>query len=140
MKYLLDTCVISELMKNKPEKNVIDWIENYDEDLLYISVLTIGEIQKGISKLKNKKRKNKIQFWLDNDLRERFADRILPIDIDTALTWGIIEGESEAIGLPIPVIDGLIGATAITHNLTIITRNEKDILPTGARILNLWKL
>ena len=140
MKYLLDTCVISELVKNKPEKKVVRWVEGCDEELLYLSVLTIGEIQKGIAKLKDKNRKNNIQRWLDSDLRKRFTERILPIDEDTVLTWGVVQGEAELIGLQIPTIDGLIGATAITHNLTVVTRNEKDIALTGARILNPWNL
>lgn len=140
MKYLLDTCVISELVKNKPERKVVRWVEDCDEELLYLSVLTIGEIQKGIAKLKDKNRKNNIQRWLDSDLRERFTERILPIDEDTVLTWGVVQGESELIGLQIPTIDGLVGATAITHNLTVVTRNEKDIALSGARILNPWNL
>lgn len=140
MKYLLDTCVISELVKNKPEKKVIKWVEDCDEELLYLSVLTIGEIQKGIAKLKDENRKNNIQRWLDSDLRERFTERILPIDEETVLTWGVVQGESELIGLQIPTIDGLIGATAITHNLTVVTRNEKDIALSGARTLNPWNL
>ena len=140
MKYILDTCVLSELVKNRPEKKVQKWIEECDEELLYLSVLTIGEIQKGIVRLKDKTKRNTIQRWLDSDLRERFAERILPIDEDTILTWGIMQGESEVKGLPIPTIDGLIGATALTHNLTVVTRDEKDIARTGARVLNPWKL
>jgi predicted nucleic acid-binding protein len=140
LKYLLDTCAISELIKNRPNKRVVKWIEECNEDNIYLSVLTIGEIQKGITKLEDKRRKVKIQIWLDSDLKARFADRILPISEDVVLTWGVLEGEAELKGRPIPVIDALIGATALTYNLTVVTRNVEDINPTGARILNPWIL
>jgi predicted nucleic acid-binding protein len=140
LKYLLDTCAISELVKNRPHKRVVKWIEECNEDNIFLSVLTIGEIQKGITKLEDKRRKVKIQKWLDSDLKARFADRILPISEDVALTWGVLEGEAELKGRPIPAIDALIGATALTYNLTVVTRNIEDIIPTGARILNPWTL
>jgi len=138
VRYLLDTCVISELVKPKPNTNVVEWVEKCDEDSVFISVLTLGEIQKGISKLADEHKRNGIQRWLDTELRERFSDRILPISEDIALTWGMTEGEAEAKGSPIPAIDGLIGATAIAHNLTVVTRNVNDIAATGARVLNVW--
>ncbi len=138
MKYLLDTCAISELVKKHPDEKIGQWIKECDEDTVFISVLTLGEIQKGISKLDDNRRRIKIQKWLDSDLRKRFAERILPVSLEVALTWGVIEGESANNGRPLPVIDALIGATAVTHNLTVVTRNERDIRGTGARILNLW--
>jgi len=138
MRYLLDTCVISELVKKKPDAAVIEWVEAEDEELLFLSVLTIGEIQKGIAKLKDSARKATIQRWLDTDLRERFAERIVPVSENVALTWGLIQGEAEAKGTPIASIDALIGATAIEHNLAVVTRNENDIRPTGARMINPW--
>lgn len=140
MKYLLDTCTISELVKGHPHKNVVDWVSECDEDSVFLSVLTLGEIQKGVVKLRDERRRNKIQRWLDVDLKERFAERLLPVSGEVALTWGIIEGEAEAKGKPIPVIDGLIGATALTYNLTVVTRNIEDISPSGARVLNPWVL
>ena len=140
MKYLLDTCVISELAKKSAHPKVIEWITACNEDLLFLSVLTIGEIQKGISKIKDLKKKNKIQLWLDSDLKERFSNKILPISEEVALTWGIVQGEAESKGNTIPAIDGLMGATAIVHNLIAVTRNELDIKKTGARVLNPWKL
>ncbi|HPQ41537.1 MAG TPA: type II toxin-antitoxin system VapC family toxin [bacterium] len=140
MKYLLDTCAISELVKVQPNKSVVQWIEGCDEDSIYISVLTLGEIQKGISKLSDERRRVKIQQWLDTDLRNRFENRILEITEDVALTWGDIEGRAESRGMPVPVIDGLIGATAVAHNLTVITRNVADIEITGARVLNVWNI
>lgn len=140
MKYLLDTCLISELIKSRPDKKVLKWVEGCDEEAFFLSVMTIGEIQKGIAKIKDKNRKSIIQRWLDHELRDRFVDRILLITEGVALAWGIIQGEAECKGNSIPAIDGLIGATAIAHNLTVVTRNEKDIAKTGARILNPWDL
>lgn len=140
MKYLLDTCTISELVKSRPNKKLVDWVDECDEDSVFLSVLTLGEIQKGIVKLKDERRRNKIQHWLDVDVKERFTERLLAVSEEVALTWGIIEGEAESKGTPIPVIDGLIGATALTYNLTVVTRNVDDILLSGARILNPWEL
>ncbi len=140
MKYLLDTCAISELVKRKPSKKVLQWIQGCDEDAIYLSVLTIGEIQKGIAKLADSKRKALIQQWLDHDLHNRFVGRIIPISEEIAATWGLIMAEAEKKGKPIPSIDSLIGATAIAHNLTIVTRNTEDLAGTGARLLNPWDL
>ena len=140
MKYLLDTCAISELVKKKPSKKVLQWIQGCDEDAIYLSVLTIGEIQKGIAKLADSKRKAKIQQWLDHDLHNRFAGRIIPITEEVATTWGLIMAETEAKGTPLPSIDSLIAATAIAHNLTVITRNTEDMAGTGVRVLNPWGL
>jgi predicted nucleic acid-binding protein len=104
-----------------------------------LSVLTLGEIQKGISGLANSSRKIMLQSWLDTDLRQRFSDRVLPVTEDVALTWGILHGTMEAKGRPLPTIDGLLGATALAYNLTIVTRNDRDIERTGVRLFNPWK-
>lgn len=138
MKYLLDTCLVSELVRKKPSPKVVKWVEDCDEELTFLSVLTMGEIQKGISRLEDKKRRSALQMWLDSDLRIRFGERILSINQDIAQTWGVLQGEAESKGIAIPSIDGLIGATAITHNLTVVTRNVSDIFKTGAKILNPW--
>ena len=138
MRYLLDTCVISELAKAAPNTGVVRWIEDRDEETVFLSVLTLGEIQKGIAKLPNGKRKNAIQRWLDVDLRQRFSERLLPIDEEVALAWGLIQGDAERRGKPIPAIAGLIGATAIAKNLIVVTRDDRDIQRTGARVLNPW--
>ena len=139
MRYLLDTCVLSELVKATPNANVVAWLEACDEESMCLSVLTIGEIQKGIAKLTESKRRVDIQRWLDSDLRGRFGGRILPIDQEVALTWGLIQGEAERQGVSIPTIDGLLGATAAAHNLTVVTRDE-HIGRTGVRILNPWAM
>lgn len=140
MNYLADTCVVSELIKVRPNASVVKWIEGCDEDTLFLSVLTIGEIQKGIAKLSDASRRNTLQHWLDGDLRDRFAGRILHVSEEVACTWGIIQAAAEREGVPIPSIDGLICATAITHNLTLVTHNIKDMVRTGVRVLDPWIL
>lgn len=138
MRFLLDTCVISEMAKPIPRKAVLDWIAGCDEHHLYLSVLTLGEIQKGIARLPDGRRKATIQQWLDRELRGRFAERILPISDEVAVIWGLISGEASGKGKSLPVVDGLLAATAITHNLTLATRNEDDVSHTGVRIFNPW--
>lgn len=139
MRFLLDTCVLSEMIKPRPNRHVTAWLSECDENALFLSVLTLGEIQKGIAKLPGGVRKNAIQHWLDNDLRERFADRILAISAEVALTWGTVAGDAEKQGKPLPSIDGLLAATALAHNLTLVTRNENDMRRTGVRLFNPWE-
>ncbi|MGA1823933.1 MAG: type II toxin-antitoxin system VapC family toxin [bacterium] len=139
MKYLLDTCVISELVKIKPNRNVLDWINSCEEDFFHLSVLTIGEIQKGISKLPESKKKDKLQSWLDSELKERFAGKILNINAEIAKIWGNIQGIAEKKGKMIPAIDALIAATGIYYRLTIVTRNVTDLDNSGASLFNPWE-
>lgn len=140
MNYLLDTCVLSELIKPKPNQNVITWISDIDERCLYISVLTIGEIHKGIEKLLESKKKENLHEWVNFDLRERFNNKILDIDIHTATTWGKVQAQSELMGKTLPSIDGLIACTGITHDLTIATRNTKDMKVSGVSLVDPWEL
>ncbi|TKC96461.1 type II toxin-antitoxin system VapC family toxin [Polyangium fumosum] len=138
MKYLLDTCVLSEFAKPRPNPNVLAWLEERDEAALFLSVLTLGELQKGIEKLPNSRRKTALQEWLDHDMRERFAGRLLDVTEEIALTWGRLQGEVERRGQTLPVIDALVGATALAHGLVVVTRNETDIGRTGVRIIDPW--
>lgn len=138
MKYLLDTNVISELVKKEPNPGVLNWIDERDEAALFLSVITFGELQKGICKLSDKSRTERLQAWVDRDLTNRFEGRILPLDLDIFLTWGKIQGESKKSGTPLPVMDSLIAATAIAHNLTVVTRNVKDIERCQASVYNPW--
>jgi len=139
MKYLLDTCVISEIISPKPSPKVTKWIKNEDEINFFISVLTIGELHKGIEKLDQSKRKEDLHNWVENDLKERFLTRIIDIDIETAMVWGKIQGTTERVGKPMPAIDSLIAATGITHHLTVVTRNTSDMKESGAALLNPWE-
>lgn len=139
MKYLLDTCTISELTKIKPAKKVVSWITNNDEANYYLCSLTFGELYKGVSKLPDSKKRKKLFLWIEHDLKERFAGKILDIDLMVARTWGEIQGASEAAGSPMPAIDSLIAATGLTHDLTVVTRNITDMQQSGVSLLNPWK-
>jgi toxin FitB len=136
--FLLDTNVISELVKAKPEPKVTKWIETTDETLLYLSVLTLGEIRKGIASLFPSARRVTLEAWLDHDLALRFSDRILPIDQQVADRWGRIAGSAAAKKSPLPVIDGLFAATAQHHNLILVTRNTRDIAAAGVPAFDPW--
>ncbi len=136
--FLLDTNVISELVRPRPEPNVTNWIEATNETLLYLSVLTLGEVRKGIASLRNTSRRVALEAWLDSDLALRFANRILPVDQSVADRWGRIAAQSAAQGSPLSVIDGLLAATALDHNLTLVTRNVKDVAVTGVPLFNPW--
>jgi predicted nucleic acid-binding protein len=113
MKYLLDTCVISELIKKTPNKNVLSWLQNEEESNLYLSTLTFGEIQKGIEKAPDEIRKRKLKNWLEEDLKKRFQGKIIPIDLHVAIKWGEIQGIAEKLGKTMPTIDGLIAVSAL---------------------------
>ena len=139
MKYLLDTCLISELVKKEPNPAVVNWLDGQDEQKLFLSVLNLGELQKGISKLPGGAKKDELQAWVALDLVERFTGRILEIDLETALSWGKLQGEAEQAGEKLPVMDALIAATAAAHGLVVVTRNVKDMERCGARVCNPWE-
>ncbi len=138
MNFLLDTCLISELVKKTPDPSVSAWLDRQDEMNFYLSVLTLGELNKGIAKLPAGERRDKLQHWLDNDLAERFAGRVLPIDLEVARAWGSILGEGSRSGINLPVVDALIAATAVVHGLTVVTRNTGDLVRCRAEVYNPW--
>ncbi|MDH5433331.1 MAG: type II toxin-antitoxin system VapC family toxin [Gammaproteobacteria bacterium] len=140
MSYLLDTCVISELFKPKPNQNLTKWIESQEEYELYVSVLTFGEIEKGIEKVSDENRKEKIKLWVEEDLKNRFEGRIIPLDLDIAIQWGRIQGSAEQTGKPMPAIDGLIAASGLAYDLVVVTRNTKDMQQSGVQLLDPWEL
>ena len=137
MKYLLDTCVVSELTKPVPEKKVLDWMNAAPSEVLLLSVVTIAEIRKGLTKLPDSRRKEDLTVWL-NALVERYQERVLPIDLAVADNWGLIQGNAEIAGNPMSTIDGLIAATAYTHNLTVVTRHVSDFGPAHVPTINPW--
>lgn len=139
MKYLLDTNAISELIAKQPNQQVVRWIDALDTNSVYLSVITIGELRKGIEKLADSQRKDTLNTWLTDDLLVRFGDRVLTVDVDVMLTWGELTGRMERIGRPLPAIDSLIAAQAIHHNCSLVTRNEDDFTDTGVTVLNPWK-
>lgn len=123
MKYLIDTNVLSEVVKKKPNAQVLDWFQELPDSALYLSVLTVGELRKGIDKLPLSKRRQGLVNWLENDLRNWFGKRILSIDVALAESWGSLLAKADR---PLPAIDSLIAATAVWHGCVLVTRNVKD--------------
>jgi len=139
MNYLLDTNVISELISKRSNKKVVEWLDRLDSNTIYLSVITIGEIRKGIEKLPPSKRKERIKEWLEGDLLLRFQGRILEITTEVMLIWGELTRRLEKEGRPITAIDSLIAAIALQGNYRLVTRNEHDFQYTGVTIINPWK-
>ena len=137
--FLLDTNVISELVRPKPEPRVMEWVEAADEGLLYLSVLTLGEIRKGVAGPAQGKRRTHLETWLEVDLQTRFAGRIVPIDSAIADRWGLISSEAKRKGKALSVIHGLLAATALHQNLTVVTRNASDFMNTQVQVVNPWE-
>jgi len=138
VRFLLDTCVISELVKPRPDDKVVHWVDSLNELDLFLSALTLGELKKGISKLDESVRKKDLLLWLKVDLVARFAGRVIPIDADVAMAWGLMQGAAERDGMKLPVIDALIAASAQVHHLTVSTRNVVDFERCGVRVFNPW--
>lgn len=137
--FLLDTNCISEIVRLKPEPRVIDWMEAVDESLLYLSVLTLGEIRKGVAGLPQSKRRTHLESWLELELRARFSGRILSIDGLVADRWGLLAAPAKRTGKALSTIDGLLAATALCHNLTLVSRNIRDYTNTQVPVLNPWE-
>lgn len=138
MSYLADTNAVSEFKKKTPNQNVLDWFAAQTEESLFLSVITIGEIEKGIAKILDPGGKAGYETWLNN-LIVRFDQRILPISIKVARRWGELYGMLQRTGRVLPNWDSLIAATALEYDLTIVTRNQSDFAQTGVKILNIWE-
>ena len=138
MSWLLDTCALSEYAKKSPAPEVIAWLDEQDETSLFISVITLGEIEKGILKLRkaDPRRSQKLTAWLGK-VEQRFAGRILPLDAAALHVWAQIAAQAELAGQPLPVMDGLLMATAQCHGLTVVTRNVQDFMPYP-QVFNPW--
>ena len=136
--FLLDTNCISELIRANPDPLVLAWIQAAREDLLFLSVLTLGEIRKGVAGLSQGKRRAQLEAWLELDLQARFAGRVLAIDSQIADRWGLLTADAKRRGKPLSAIDGLLAATALHHNLTIVSRNVSDFTPAHVPVLNPW--
>lgn len=139
MKCLLDTCVVSELVARQPNQKVVEFVDTLDSDDVYLSVITVGEITKGIEKLSKSKRKWELRTWLREDLLIRFDGEIVPLDADVLMEWGALSARMESSGRTMPAIDSLIAATALTHQFKLVTRNADDFEGTGVEIVNPWK-
>ena len=138
MAYLLDTCAIFEMVAVKPNAKVLSWFEHQAEETLFISVITSGEIQKGINQLETGKRKLKIEAWFFDELVPNFQGRIIDLDEKIMATWARMIAEYKRKGIVRPSFDSLIEATALHHNLILVTRNEKNFPNSNVSILNLW--
>jgi predicted nucleic acid-binding protein len=138
MSYLIDTCCILELVKKKPNPNVLKWFADQDEISMYLSVITFGELRKGIEKLPDSKKKKELNQWVKEDLNHRFKNRVLNINMEEVNRWGKILATAEKNGKPLPAIDSLIAATAQVHDLTVVTRNTQDMEGSGVEVINPW--
>ena len=137
--YLLDTNCISEMVRLKPDPQVMRWMEAMDEGLVYLSVLTLGEIRKGLAGLAQGRRRAQLETWLEVELPTRFRERVLPIDTAVADRWGLLSAQAKNRGAPLPIIDGLLAATALHYNLTVVSRNTNDFRHAQVEVLNPWK-
>ena len=139
MNYLLDTNVVSELVAQHPDPNVIQWVDSVDPASLYLSVITIGEIKKGIEKQPDSRRRSLLIEWLEQDLLVRFGEHVLPIDISIILAWGRLLAELETKGRPLPAIDSWLAATALQFGFTLVTGNISDFAAADIDLLNPWE-
>jgi len=138
LNYLFDTNVLSELTAKNPDANVVVWVESIDQENIFLSVVAIGELKKGIEKLPGSRKKKDLISWLENDLLIRFRERIIPLDLPVMLVWGTMVAELEKAGTPLPAIDSLLAASASQRGLTLVTRNTKDFEPAGIPLINPW--
>lgn len=136
MSYLLDTNVLSELRRKQPNAGVVAWVQARPASTLYISVLTLGEIRKGIASLGESPKQLVLLDWLEVDLPNFFTGRILPITGAVADRWGLLQAQAQR---PVPAIDSLLAATALAHGMQLVTRNEKDFAYSGLQVINPWQ-
>jgi predicted nucleic acid-binding protein len=138
--YLVDTNIPSELTREKPDARVVEFLRNVDKEGVFLSVTTIGEICKGIATLPVSQRRAKLQDWLDIDVRSWFAGRIFPVTEAVAERWGHLAATAKQRGVTLAVVDGVMAATALHHDLTLVTRNVKDFEGLGIDISNPWEI
>lgn len=138
MRYLLDTNVLAEPAKPRPDSGVTAWLRSQSPLDLALSVLTLGEVQKGVSLLAAGAKRDALETWLRAELPRQFTGRLLPVDEQVALEWGRLAAEGRRAGRELPVIDGLLLATCAANGLTLVTRNERDCADRGVPILNPW--
>ncbi len=136
MKYILDTNIISELIKTNPNQKVLHFLNTIQEKDIYLSSITIGEIYFGIQKLPYGKKQTKLLSWVEEQLLPRFHNKVIVIDTDVMLQWAILTNTLKTKGTPLPIMDSLIGATCLAKKFTLITRNEKDFKNINIQIIN----
>jgi len=136
--FLLDTNVISEWVKPRPEPRVVAWLADVDEDRVFISVVTVAELRHGIERLPAGRRRERLDEWLRDALSERFEGRVLPIDAAVANAWGILVAQRARGGRPIGTMDAFVAATADVHGLTLVTRNAADFRSSVKSVFDPW--
>ena len=139
MSFLLDTNILSEWVKPRPDQGVIAWLEGVDEDRVFISVVTLAELRHGTERMDHGAHRKRLEEWLSHELPARFEERILTIDGSVADAWGVIVAHHEAIGSPIGPMDAFIAATARVHGLTVVTRNVSDFKSSVEHVLDPWR-
>ena len=137
--FLLDTNIPSETIKLRPDLRVARWLDQQASGTLYLSVVTVGELRRGFVMAPDPKRRARLEHWLENDIFGWFSQRILPVTREIADRWGEIDGVCQQIGTPANTADGLIAATALIHNLTVVTRNVRDFANLGVPLFNPWE-
>lgn len=135
MSYLLDTNVLCELARIRPSERVLEWFRRTPDTALHLSVLSLGEVRRGVERLAAGPRRERLRGWLERDLPARFAERLLPVTADVADRWGRLLAEA---GRPAPAVDSLLAATALHHDLRFVTRNERDFRFAGLVVVNPW--
>lgn len=138
MKYLLDTSVISELISQRPNPSVVDFVDSLAQEDMYLSVITIGEITRSIQKVYPPQRKTVLEAWLQEQLLARFDGHILSLDTNIMTHWGVIYARLEGIDIHMPAIDSLLVATALVHRLVLVTINDRDFNGSGIEVVNPW--
>ena len=138
MSFLIDTNVVSEWVRPRPDPNVIAWFAEADEDRVFLSVVTLAELRRGVARLAEGRRRDRLDEWLRHQLPLRFEGRILAIDAVIAAAWGDVMAEREERGRPISAMDAFIAATARVHRLTLVTRNAADFEGSVPAIVNPW--
>ena len=134
MSFLIDTCALSELVKSRPSSQVSQWFVDTPKTSMFVSVLTLGEIRRGIMMLGQGRRRQRLSAWFETELPMWLGDRVLPLDAYVADRWGRLMARCKKL----PAVDGLIAATALSHSLTVVTRNEADFVATGVELVNPW--
>jgi tRNA(fMet)-specific endonuclease VapC len=137
--FLLDTNIPSEIIRTHPDPRVDAWVLGKDEAALHLSVVTIGELRKGLTILPESQRRSRLENWLENDLIPLFAGRILPVTQRIANRWGLLSGVRQTAGRPLSMADGLIAASALEHELVVVTRNIRDFEGLGVTLVNPWE-
>jgi predicted nucleic acid-binding protein len=136
--YLLDTNVISELIRPRPEPLVVGWLADVDEDRVFLSVVTLAELEKGVRLLADGQKRQRLEQWLENDLAQRFEGRVLDITPEIARQWGSVTAARQRAGRPMAMLDAFLVATALQRAFTLVTRNDRDFADTGVDVLNPW--